>query len=105
MGEYESLVRLGVMRGKFRNNLEKPEPFVPGKVTKVKFYLNDICHTFKKGHKLMIQIQSTCFPLFDINPQKYVDIYKANERDFQKAAHRVYISKEYPSSIKVNSLH
>jgi len=99
MGEYQSLVRLGVMRGKYRNSLEKPEPFKPGEVTKVEFKLNDICHTFKKGHKLMVQIQSSCFPLFDINPQKFVDIYKASETDFQKATHKVFWSKEYPSSI------
>ena len=99
MGEYQSLVRLGVMRGKFRNSFEKPEPFLPGKATSVKFNMNDICHTFKKGHKLMVQVQSSCFPLFDINPQKFVDIYSADEKDFQKAAHKVYRNGEYPSRI------
>lgn len=104
MGEYQSLVRLGVMRGKFRNSLENPEPFIPGKVTQVKFTLNDICYTFKKGHKLMIQVQSSCFPLFDINPQKFIDIYSANEDDFQKAIHRVYRSANFQSNIKFNSI-
>jgi len=104
MGEYQSLVRLGVMRGKFRNSFEKPEPFVPGKVTKVKFKLNDIYHTFKSGHKLMVQIQSSCFPLFDINPQKFVDIYKAEEKDFQKAIHKVFLSGENQSSIGIRIL-
>jgi hypothetical protein len=101
MGEYQSLVRLGVMRGKFRNSLENPEPFIPGKITRVKFKLNDICHTFKKGHKLMVQVQSTCFPLYDINPQQFIDIYKANEKDFIKANHKIYLSNEYSSSISV----
>ena len=104
MGEYQSLVRLGVMRGKFRNSMEKPEPFIPSEVTNVKFYLNDIYHTFKKGHKLMVQVQSTCFPLFDINPQKYVDIYSADEKDFQKATHKVFLSGKNQSRIKVNVL-
>ncbi|MFH1197292.1 MAG: CocE/NonD family hydrolase [bacterium] len=104
MGEYQSLVRLGVMRGKFRNSLEKPEPFTPGKVTKVKFKLNDICHTFKKGHKFMVQIQSSCFPLFDINPQKFCDIYDAEEKDFQKATHRVFLNGVNQSKIIVDFL-
>lgn len=102
MGEYQSLVRQGVMRGKFRNSLEKPEPFVSDKITRVKFKLNDICYTFKKGHRFMVQVQSTCFPLFDINPQKYVDIYKADEKDFQKAVHKVFLSREHQSSVRVN---
>lgn len=101
MGEYQSLVRLGVMRGKFRNSLEKPEPFTPGKVTKVKFNLNDIYHTFKKGHKFMVHVQSSCFPLFDINPQKYLDIYSAEEKDFQKAIHKVFLSGKHQSKICV----
>lgn len=104
MSEYQSLVRLGVMRGKFRNSLEKPEPFVPGKITEVKFNLNDICYTFKKGHRLMVQVQSSCFPLFDINPQKFVNIYNADKKDFQKAEHKVYMNKDYASCIKVNIL-
>jgi uncharacterized protein len=90
------------MRGKIRNNLEKPEPFDPGKVTKGKFKLNDICHTFKKGHKSMVQVQSSCLPLFDINPQKLVDIYSAEEKDFQKAIHKVFLSGKHQSKIGVN---
>lgn len=104
MGEYQSLVRLGVMRGKFRNSFEKPESFIPGKVTRVKFDLNDIYHTFKKGHRLMVQVQSSCFPLFDINPQKFVNIYSADEKDFQKATHKVFLSGKNQSRIKVNVL-
>jgi hypothetical protein len=97
--EYQMLVRGNILRGKFRENLETPEPFTPGEITKIKFDLLDINHTFKKGHKIMVQIQSSWFPLFDRNPQKFVDIYEAEENDFQKATHRVYFSKEYPSRI------
>jgi hypothetical protein len=99
-GGYQKLVRFDIMRGKFRNSLEKPEPFVPGKVTEVKFALNDVDHTFKKGHKIMVQIQSSFFPFFDRNPQKFVDIYSAKETDFQKANNRVFFSTKYPSHIK-----
>jgi putative CocE/NonD family hydrolase len=97
--EYEMLVRGNILRGKFRESLETPIPFKPGEVTNIKFDLIDINHTFKKGHKVMVQIQSSWFPLFDRNPQKFVDIYNANESDFQKATQRVYLSKEYPSRI------
>ena len=97
--EYQMLVRGNILRGKFRESLENPKPFVPGKVTNVKFDLLDIDHTFKKGHRIMIQIQSSWFPLFDRNPQKFVDIYNADDSDFQKATERVYFSKEYPSKI------
>ncbi len=90
MGGYQMLVRGEIMRGKFRNSFEKPEAFVPGKITEVKYTLPDVAHTFKKGHKLMIQIQSSWFPIMDRNPQKFVDIYKADDSDFQKATIRIY---------------
>lgn len=91
MGSYQQLVRHEVFRGRFRNSFEKPEPFVPGKVTDVNFPLQDILHTFKKGHKIMIQIHSTWFPYIDRNPQKYVEnIYKADDEDFVKSAIKVY---------------
>ena len=90
MNGYQMLVRGEVMRGKFRNSFEKPEPFVPNKITNVKYTLPDIAHTFKKGHRLMIQVQSSWFPLVDRNPQKFVDIYHAKESDFQKATIKVY---------------
>ena len=99
-GGYQRLIRFEVMRGKFRNSMEKPEPFEPGKITEVKFKLNDIDHTFLKGHKIMVQIQSSFFPFIDRNPQKFVDIYSASENDFQKAANRVYFSEKHPSHIK-----
>jgi hypothetical protein len=102
--EYQMLVRGNILRGKFRESLETPEPFTPGEITNIKFDLLDINHTFKKGHKIMVQIQSSWFPLFDRNPQKFVDIYEAEENDFQKATHRVYFSKEYPSRIILNRI-
>lgn len=66
--------------------------------------LNDVCHTFKKGHKIMVQIQSSWFPMFDRNPQKFLNIYTAEESDFQKATQRIYFSKNYPSQIKMNKI-
>ena len=86
MGGYQQLVRSEVFRGRFRNSFEKPEPFKPGEPTIISFPLQDILHTFKKGHKLMIQVHSTWFPFIDRNPQKYVDnIYEASEEDFIKS--------------------
>ncbi len=90
MNGYQMLVRGEVMRGKFRNSFEKPEAFVPNQPTKVKFTLPDIAHAFKKGHRIMIQIQSSWFPLVDRNPQKFVNIYTAKDSDFQKATIRIY---------------
>jgi hypothetical protein len=99
MGGYQMLVRAEIMRGKFRNSFEKPEPFVPGKITEVKWQLPDVAHTFLKGHRIMIQIQSSWFPLADRNPQKFIDIYKADDSDFQKANIRVYHDAAHPSKI------
>ena len=105
MGGYQQMVRGEVMRGRFRNSYEKPEPFVPGQVTDVSFELQDVLHTFKKGHRIMIQMQSTWFPLVDRNPQKYVEnIFKANEEDFIKATHRIHTSKDNASHIRVGVL-
>jgi putative CocE/NonD family hydrolase len=90
MNGYQMLVRGEVMRGKFRNSFENPAAFVPNKPTQVKFTLPDIAHQFKKGHRMMIQIQSSWFPLVDRNPQKFVNIYTAKDSDFQKATIRIY---------------
>lgn len=90
MNGYQMLVRGEVMRGKFRNSFEKPEPFVPNKPTRVKYELPDVAHTFKKGHRLMIQVQSSWFPLVDRNPQQFMDIYQAKDSDFKKATIRIY---------------
>jgi predicted acyl esterase len=99
MDGYQMLVRGEVMRGKFRNSLEKPEAFVPNKITQVKYTLPDVAHTFKTGHKVMIQIQSSWFPLVDRNPQKFVDIYHATDADFQKASIRIYHNNNASSKI------
>jgi putative CocE/NonD family hydrolase len=90
MAGLQRLVRAEVMRGKFRNSMEKPEPFVPNKIAEVKFDLNDVAHSFKKGHKIMVQVQSSWFPLVDRNPQKFMRIPDADEKDFQKATIRIY---------------
>lgn len=90
MGGYQMLVRGEIMRGRYRNSFEKPEAFTPNKIAQVKYTLPDVAHTFKKGHKLMIQIQSSWFPLADRNPQKFVDIYHCDDSDFQKATIRIY---------------
>ena len=104
MSHYEQMVRSESMRGKYRNGFDKPEPFVPGQVSPVNFELQDILHTFKKGHKIMVQVQSTWFPLIDRNPQVFEDIMKAKDTDFKKATHKVYTSQEHPSFLKVRVL-
>ncbi len=104
MGGYQMLVRGEVMRGRFRNNYEKPEPFKPGQVTAVKFELPDVAHCFKTGHRIMIQVQNSWFPLVDLNPQKYVNINTCEDSDFQKATMRVYHEKKNASCLKVNVL-
>ncbi|GAB3926469.1 CocE/NonD family hydrolase [Mucilaginibacter myungsuensis] len=101
MKGYQQMVRSEPIRGKYRNAFDKPEPFVPGKITPVKFELQDVLHTFKKGHRIMVQIQSSMFPLMDRNPQTFVNIMKADESDFKKATHKVYTSKLHPSFLKV----
>ena len=105
MGGYQQLVRHEVFRGRFRNGFDKPEPFKSGEVSSVDFPLQDILHTFKKGHRIMIQIHSTWFPYIDRNPQKYVDnIYKASEEDFIKSTIKVFGSSvvEIGGSEKLN---
>ena len=91
MSNYHLMVRSEVMRGRFRNSFETPEPFVPNQPTNVDIKLQDVHHTFKKGHKLQIQVQSTWFPLIDLNPQTFVpNIYKAKESDFKNQTHTVF---------------
>ena len=99
MGGYQMLVRGEIMRGKFRNSFENPTAFTPNKVEKVKFDLPDVAHTFKKGHRLMIQVQSSWFPLADRNPQKFVNIYEADITDFQKATIKIYHEAANSSNI------
>ncbi len=90
MNNYQMLVRGEVMRGRFRNSFEKPEAFTPNKPTEVKYTLPDVAHTFLKGHRIMVQIQSTWFPLVDRNPQQFVDIYHCKDSDFIKSTIKVY---------------
>ena len=99
MGGYQMLVRGEIMRGRFRNDFSKPEPFKPNKVEEIKFDLPDVAHVFKKGHRLMIQIHSSWFPLADRNPQKFVNIYEAEDNDFQKATIRIYHDVNNASNI------
>jgi uncharacterized protein len=99
MNGYEMLVRGDIFRGRYRNSFEKPEAFVPGKLTEVKYTLNDIAHTFKKGHRIMVQVQSSWFPIADRNPQQFVDIYHAKDSDFIKSTIRIYTSANAASKI------
>ncbi|MCX6225269.1 MAG: CocE/NonD family hydrolase, partial [Bacteroidia bacterium] len=104
LGGYQMLVRGEVMRGRYRDSYENPEAFKPGKITTVRFELPDIAHKFKKGHRIMIQVQNSWFPLVDRNPQKFVDIYNCETSDFQNAIMRVYHDKKNASCVKVNVL-
>ena len=99
LGGTEQMVRGEVMRGKFRHSLSKPEPFEPDVPTAVDYQLNDIFHTFQKGHRLMVQVHSTWFPLMDRNPQVFMDINKAKDSDFKKATIRLYHSSEQDSNL------
>ncbi len=99
MGGYQMLVRGEIMRGRYRKSFEKPEPFAPNKIEKVSFELPDIAHTFKKGHRLMVQIQSSWFPLADRNPQQFVNIYECNDSDFRKATIKIHHDARNSSSI------
>ena len=102
---YQQMVRSEVLRGRFRNGHEKPEPFVPGKKTRVSVPLQDVFHTFKKGHRMMIHVQSSWFPLIDRNPQTYVEnIFKAKATDFVKANHTLYMGGDNGSYIEVKWL-
>jgi putative CocE/NonD family hydrolase len=87
---YQQLVRGEPFRGKFRNSLSRPEPFEPGQPTKIEFAMPDVLHTFRPGHRIMVQIQSSWFPMVDRNPQQFVEIPLAKASDFQKATERVY---------------
>ena len=95
------LVRGEVIRGKFRNSYENPDPFSPDEVARIRFEMPDINHNFLKGHRIMVQVQSSWFPLVDRNPQIFTDIYNATEEDFQKSRQRVYYSEKYPSYLEV----
>lgn len=99
MGGYQMLVRGEIMRGKFRKSFETPVAFKPNAVERVKFELPDVAHTFKKGHRLMVQIQSSWFPLMDRNPQQFLNIYEAKDSDFKKATIRIHHDATNSSAI------
>jgi len=101
MGGYQQLVRGEPFRGKFRNSFEKPEALTPGKRARIEFWMPDVCHTFRPGHRIMVQVQSSWFPLVDRNPQQFLDIPHAKASDFQKATERVYRGGADSSRIKV----
>ena len=101
MGGYQQLVRGEPFRGKFRKSFEKPEPFVPGQVEKVEFTMPDAFHTFRRGHRVMVQVQSSWFPLVNLNPQTFVNINEATEADFKKATQRVWRTKDQPSLMRL----
>lgn len=103
MGGFQQLVRGEPFRGKFRRSFEKPEAFTPGQMDKIEYTLPDVFHTFRRGHRLMVQIQSTWFPLVDRNPQVFMDIAKAKRGDFQKATQRVYYGTVGGSSLTVRT--
>jgi uncharacterized protein len=101
MGGYQQLVRGEPFRGKFRNSMEKPEPFQPNVPAKIEYWMPEVCHTFRPGHRIMIQIQSSWFPLTDRNPQTFVNIPTAKASDFQKATERVYRGGAEGSEIRL----
>jgi len=99
---FELMVADEIFRGRYRNSYEKPEPITPNQVTPFTVDLHSTNHVFKKGHRIMVQVQSTWFPLYDRNPQKFIpNIFEAKESDYQKATQTIYRSKEHPSSVEV----
>lgn len=103
MNGFQHLVRVGYIRGRYRDSFENPKPFEPNQQTTVDVPLLEILHTFKKGHRIMIQVQSSMFPLFDLNPQKYVEsIYEAGDKDFEPAMHTVYGESKIVLPVAVN---
>jgi putative CocE/NonD family hydrolase len=101
MGHYQMLLAADVFRSKYRNSFSKPEPMMAGEVTNIEIGLLDKSHTFLKGHRIMVQIQSSWFPLIDRNPQEFVNIFAAQASDFQRATHRVFRSARHSSHLKV----
>jgi putative CocE/NonD family hydrolase len=101
MSDFQELVRGDVMRSKFRKNFSTPEPMQPNGPTAVHYTMPDVYHTFRKGHRILVQVQSSWFPLVDLNPQRFEDIYSAKAGDFQRATQRVYHTAEYASRIEL----
>jgi len=101
MGHYQMLLAGDILRAKFRNSMSAPEPMTPNQPTKLAFTLGDKYHTFLKGHRVMVQIQSSWFPMFDRNPQTFVDVYHAKPADYRKATHKVFRSASLPSYVSL----
>jgi predicted acyl esterase len=102
MAGYQLMVRGEIMRGRFRYSFKKPVPFTPGRVEKVAYTMPDVCHTFKPGHRIVVQIQSSWFPLADRNPQTFVpSIYEAKASDFKKSTIQIHRSAKFPSGLEV----
>jgi len=101
MGGYEQLVRGEPFRAKFRSSWEQPEPLVPGKETDIDFTMPDLYHTFRRGHRIMVQVQSSWFPLTDRNPQTFTDIPYAKPEDFKKATEQVFHQKDAASGVEI----
>lgn len=100
---YELMIANEIFRGRYRSSYQKPEALVAGRVTPYTISLHTADHVFKKGHRIMVQVQSTWFPLYDRNPQKFVpNIFEAKDSDYQKATQRIYRSDEYPSSVEIS---
>ena len=99
MGGYQMLVHGEIFRGRYRNSFEKPAAFTPGKVEEVKFKVADVAHTFLKGHRIMVQVQSSWFPLADRNPQQFVDVYHCDDKDFIKSDIKIYHDAVHASKI------
>lgn len=101
MAGYQMMVRGDVIRGRYRNSLENPEPFDPELITNVSYEMPGVAHTFKKGHRIMVQVQNSWFPLIDRNPQQFINIYECNEADFIKTTNRIYLTADHASNVEV----
>lgn len=104
MGGFQMLLAADILRTKFRSSFTTPEPMVPGQVTRIEIPLGDKLHTFAKGHRIMVQIQSSWFPMFDRNPQTFVDVYRAKPGDYRAATQRVFRSGEAASFVSLRVL-
>ncbi len=104
MGGFQQLVRGEVMRARYRDSFSEPSALVPGQIEEVTFDMQDVAHTFKRGHRMMVHVQSTWFPMVNRNPQQFMPIFQAEAGDYQTATHRVLLSPEYPSHLSVRVL-
>jgi len=103
MGGYELMVTGDVMRGRYRNSWEHPQPIPANQVTPFTVDLHQQAYTFRKGHRIMVQVQSTWFPLYDRNPQTFVpNIFRATAADYRAATHRVYRTARHPSNVTID---